>query len=164
MQIHATCCALGPAAHDTLPAAVLLLGASGSGKSDLALRLVDAGFVLVADDRVDLASEGGAVIASGPDALAGLIEVRGIGILRLGASVRRARVVLAASLASRETIPRLPEQTTIDLVGTRVPAIALDPELPSAVARIRLALDVVCGRAVSRCGALGDSAAQAVPS
>lgn len=138
----------------------MLLGPSGIGKSDLALRLIDAGFVLVADDRVDLAAEGGAVIASGPDALAGLIEVRGIGIIRLPDSLARARVLLAVRLAPRETIERLPEAETTALAGLAVPSIAVDPEAASAVARIRLALDVLAGRAASRCGALGDSAAR----
>src|SRR6516162_9304950 len=72
MQIHASC-----AARDG--AGVLLLGPPGSGKSDLALRLLDCGFMLVADDRVEV--EGG--VARPPPALAGLLEVRGLGILRL---------------------------------------------------------------------------------
>src|SRR5690606_32729552 len=70
--IHATCVALG----DT---GILLRGRSGSGKSDLALRLIDGGALLVADDRVALSLEGGRVIARPPAALAGYLEVRGVG-------------------------------------------------------------------------------------
>lgn len=149
MQVHGSCCAWQGLA-------VLLRGAPGSGKSDLALRLVDAGFSLVADDRVDLAVADGAVTASAPPALAGLIEVRGIGVVEVGPSVS-ARLGLLADLAPGGEGERLPEPRCEDLLGIAVPAIRLDPAAASAVARVRLALDVLAGRAASRCGALGDS-------
>jgi HPr kinase/phosphorylase len=66
MQIHATCCARDDARG---PVGVLLLGPPGSGKSDLALRLIDAGFTLVADDRVDIAGTAEGAFASAPAAL-----------------------------------------------------------------------------------------------
>ena len=72
MQLHATCLARDDEG-------LLLLGSAGAGKSDLALRLLDHGFLLVADDRVDI--EAGR--ARAPAALAGLLEVRGLGIFRL---------------------------------------------------------------------------------
>lgn len=149
MQVHGSCCAW----HGL---AVLLRGAPGSGKSDLALRLVDAGFTLVADDRVDLAVTDGGITASAPPALAGLIEVRGIGVFDLGSSVS-APLGLVADLAPGGETERLPEPARQELLGVAVPAIRLDPAAPSAVARVRLALDVVAGRAASRCGALGDA-------
>lgn len=154
MQIHATCCAFpdGPAAH-----AVLLRGPPGSGKSDLALRLIDTGFVLVADDRVDLTAEGGRVIASGPEALAGLIELRGIGILRLPHRFARCPVALVVDFADVATQERMPQPQHCDIAGVALPMIAIDPATPSAAARIRIALAVVTGQAGSRCGALGDS-------
>ncbi|WP_040850329.1 HPr kinase/phosphorylase, partial [Nitrospirillum viridazoti] len=76
IRVHATCVSVGGAG-------VLLRGASGSGKSDLALRLVDAGALLVADDQVALAADPTATLltATAPERLAGLIEVRGLGIL-----------------------------------------------------------------------------------
>lgn len=148
MQVHASCCAWNGLG-------VLLRGTPGSGKSDLALRLVDAGFQLVADDRVELVAADGAVTASAPPALAGLIEIRGLGILDLGAAVA-ARLGLLADLAPAATIDRLPEPATEDLLGVRLPVIRLDPTAPSAVARLRAALAVLEGRAASRCGALGD--------
>jgi serine kinase of HPr protein (carbohydrate metabolism regulator) len=150
MQVHASCCAWSGLA-------VLLRGIPGSGKSDLALRLVDAGFQLVADDRVDLAVEDGAVTASAPAALAGLIEVRGLGILDLG-SPGAARLGLLADLAPAATIERMPEPATEDVLGVRLPVIRIDPAAASAVARVRAALAVLQGRASSRCGALGDHA------
>ncbi|WP_439579379.1 HPr kinase/phosphorylase [Elioraea sp.] len=148
MQVHASCCAWSGLA-------VLLRGTPGSGKSDLALRLVDAGFQLVADDRVDLAAGNGAVIASPPTALAGLIEVRGLGILDLRVHVA-ARLGLLADLAPAGAIERLPEPATEDLLGVPLPVIRIDPAAASAVARVRAALAVLDGRTASRCGALGD--------
>ncbi|GBQ27073.1 HPr kinase/phosphorylase [Gluconacetobacter sacchari] len=133
VQVHASC-----AARDGR--GVLLLGPSGIGKSDLLLRLVDAGYDLVADDRVDLAGDQ----ASAPPALAGLIEVRGLGIARLP-FVAAARAVLVARLVRPEDRPdRLPVPAHDPLTG--LPEIRLDPALPSAVARVNLALDALAGR------------------
>jgi serine kinase of HPr protein (carbohydrate metabolism regulator) len=159
MQIHATCCALDAGKG---PAGVLLLGPPGSGKSDLALRLIDAGFSLVADDRVEIDGAGPAPVASAPAALAGLIEVRGIGILRLPRPLAHAPVALAISLSPGGAQERLPERMTTALAGHAVPTITLDAAAASAVARVRLALSVIAGGAESRCGALGDAADAAV--
>jgi serine kinase of HPr protein (carbohydrate metabolism regulator) len=155
MQVHASCCAWGGLA-------VLLRGTPGSGKSDLALRLVDAGFRLVADDRVDLAAENGTVTASAPPALAGLIEVRSLGILQLD-SHGAARLGLLADLAPAAAIERMPEPATEEVLGVPLPVIRIDPSAASAVARVRAALAVLQGRAVSRCGALGDHPADPAP-
>jgi HPr kinase/phosphorylase len=130
MQMHASC-----AARDG--AGVLLTGPAGSGKSDLLLRLLDRGFVLVADDWVDI-EEG---VASPPATLAGMLEVRGIGIMRLP-YLARARLALAVDLAARPS--RLPAPTRHPLLG--VPVIALDPFGASAAQRVALALDCVQGR------------------
>ncbi|MFQ3621988.1 MAG: HPr kinase/phosphatase C-terminal domain-containing protein [Acetobacteraceae bacterium] len=153
MQVHGSCCA-----WDGL--AVLLRGEPGSGKSDLALRLVDSGFVLVADDRVELALEGGRLVAAAPAALAGLIEVRGIGILEVRTRAR-APLALLADLSPAGEAERLPEPSSERLLGIEIPRVRLAPQSPSAVARLRVALDVLAGRAASRCGALGDRPADA---
>jgi HPr kinase/phosphorylase len=155
MQVHASCCAWSGLA-------VLLRGTPGSGKSDLALRLVDAGFQLVADDRVDLAVKHGAVTASAPATLAGLIEVRGLGILDFG-SPSTVPLGLLADLAPAATIERMPEPATEAVLGVPLPVIRIDPTAPSAVARVRAALAVLQGRAASRCGALGDRAPEPAP-
>ncbi|MFZ9450406.1 MAG: HPr kinase/phosphorylase [Alphaproteobacteria bacterium] len=76
IQVHATCVAIDGAG-------ILLRGPSGAGKSDLALRLVDGGAALVADDRVDLRRRGTCLVASPPAPLRGLVEARGVGILRV---------------------------------------------------------------------------------
>jgi HPr kinase/phosphorylase len=120
-----------------------LCGGSGSGKSDLALRLIAAGARLVADDRVDLqlanASGTGSVVwAKAPAALAGLLEVRGIGIVRTPA-VKRARLGLIVEFASARAIERLPQARTRALLGVEFPLLALDPFAVSAVAKLGLA-------------------------
>jgi len=86
VNIHATALRLGKAgALFGAPKGmgVLLLGRSGAGKSDLALRLMALGAELVADDRCDLVVARGRLMAKSPAAIAGLLEVRGVGILRV---------------------------------------------------------------------------------
>ncbi len=143
----AECLAVGPA--QTLHAScvardgagVLLLGRPGAGKSDLALRLLARGFDLVADDRVMVADGR----AAPPPALAGLLEVRGLGIVRRPyvAPVRLALVVRLGANAAR-----LP-----DALAPGLPAIALDPAAASAPERVALALDCALGRAAQLVGA-----------
>src|SRR5437588_6947724 len=87
--------------------AVLLRGASGSGKSDLALRLIDAGARLIADDQSELRRQGEAIIVRAPAAIAGLIEVRGVGILRVD-TIAEAPLALVAYLTAPKLIERLP--------------------------------------------------------
>ena len=119
--------------------AVLLRGASGSGKSDLALRLIDAGARLVADDQSELCRQGDSVIVRAPAAIAGLIEVRGIGIMRLDA-LAEAPVVLVVDLLPSEKIERLPVPHSETILGLTLPLIRIAPFDASAVAKLRLAL------------------------
>ena len=131
-QIHATCV-------DVEGVGVLFLGAPGNGKSDLALRLIDGGARLVADDRVDLTLEDGCVIASAPPKLAGRIEVRGIGILEIKA-LKKSPVGLAVDLVHPDHVERVPEPATIDLLGVLVALVRLAPFEASAPAKVRAAL------------------------
>lgn len=117
--------------------AVLLLGPSGSGKSDLALRLIDRGATLIADDRVALAMDDGMLLASPPPAIAGLIEVRGVGIVPEG-HVAGVPVALLVDLASPPE--RMPEVTTRDVFGHALPVVALDPRELSAPLKVERAL------------------------
>ena len=119
--------------------AVLLRGASGSGKSDLALRLIDAGARLVADDQSELFRRGNSVIVRAPATIAGLIEVRGIGIFRLDA-LAEAPVALLVDLVPAENLERLPARQSETILGLALRRIALAPFEASAPAKLRLAL------------------------
>jgi serine kinase of HPr protein (carbohydrate metabolism regulator) len=134
-NIHASCIAIGR--HG-----VLLLGKSGSGKSDLALRLIDQGAVLVADDRTILYVNKGLLHARAPASIKGLLEVRGVGIVKLQFRAN-IRVSLAVRLG-RETA-RLPAPRSYDppqplSPKSQVPEILLNGRLASAPAKIRTAL------------------------
>ena len=141
MQIHGSCGARGGAG-------VLLIGPPGAGKSDLLLRLLDRGFVLVADDRVEI--EGG--VARPPPALAGLLEIRGLGILRLP-FLGRAKLALVARLVAEA--PRLPEPRVREF---GVPELLVDPRPASAALLLDRALDVATARVASLAGAFGSPA------
>lgn len=119
--------------------AVLLRGPPGAGKSDLALRLIDGGARLVADDQAELYRAADHVLISAPGVIAGLIEVRGIGILRLDA-VNAAPLALLVDLVPPLHVERLPESRCEDVLGLAVPLIALAAFEASAAAKLRLAL------------------------
>jgi serine kinase of HPr protein (carbohydrate metabolism regulator) len=116
---------------------VLIEGPAGAGKSDLALRALTCGFSLAADDRVILWTCGARLFGRAPDALAGLIEVRGLQVVRVPA-LPLAEVALVARCGPAE---RIPDAETADLLGVRVPLIRLDPREPSAAAKLSRALD-----------------------
>jgi HPr kinase/phosphorylase len=135
IQIHATCVALPEGG-------VLLRGESGAGKSDLALRLIDGGARLVADDRTVLLRDGDRLIARAPETIAGLIEARGIGILRLPPDRLASDVAvrLIVDLVDPALIERLPVAGTDVLLGVSLQRVALAPFEASTPAKIRLAL------------------------
>lgn len=137
--VHATCVALR---QGRTWRAVLLRGPAGAGKSDLALRLIDSGARLVADDQTELSRQGKTVIATAPARIAGLIEARGIGIVKLGRNqlVARAPLALVVDLAHPERIERLPEPARENVLGVDLPVVALAPFEASASAKLRLAL------------------------
>ncbi len=147
LLVHATCVALRPPRTTYIEGwrAVLLRGPSGAGKSDLALRLIEAGGRLVADDQTQIARYGKALIASAPAALAGLMEVRGVGIVKLSVHqlLSRAPLSLLVDLVVPDRIERLPEAAEEMLLGVGLPVLALAPFEASAAAKLRLALDRV---------------------
>lgn len=130
--VHATSVEIGGSA-------VLLRGPSGCGKSDLALRLMDGGARLVADDQTAIAAEDGQLFASVPGSIAGLIEVRGLGILRVP---YRGRVPLAlvVDLVPAAQVERLPEPSSAAFLGLALPRLALAAFEASAPAKVRLAV------------------------
>lgn len=123
---------------------MLLIGPSGSGKSDLLLRLLDRGFSLVADDQVEIVDG----IARPPAALAGMLEVRGLGIVRL-AHVAQSRLALVVALDA--PVARLPEPERHPIFG--LPVIAVEGRHASAPAIVELALDLALGRVAQVAGA-----------
>jgi HPr kinase/phosphorylase len=137
LNLHATCIAFDGGG-------VLLTGASGSGKSDLALRALEAGASLVADDRVVLTRADGRLIAEPPPQLAGLIEVRGLGILRWP-HLPRAELRLIVALVPPDQVPRLPGEGVADHLGVVLPRLLLSPFEASAVAKLRLATRLAAG-------------------
>ncbi|MDX1711053.1 MAG: HPr kinase/phosphatase C-terminal domain-containing protein, partial [Rhodovibrionaceae bacterium] len=103
-------------------AGLLLRGASGAGKSDLALRLIEAGGRLVADDQVAAALDDGRPRGRAPEALEGLMEVRGIGIVPVS---RRAEapIDIVVELVPAERIERIPESLTTVILGADIPLV-----------------------------------------
>lgn len=140
-RVHATAIAIGSFA-------VLIRGPSGSGKSDLALRclslpasaLLPEQPHLVADDQVLLSQHGGALKAEAPDTTRGLIEVRGLGILKVPQS-GPATVRLVADLVHPSEIERMPEdREPVTLCGVAVPHFRIAPFEHSAPIKLLLAL------------------------
>lgn len=117
----------------------LLLGASGAGKSDLALRCLDDGFVLVADDRVGLWASGDGLYGAAPDSLAGLLEARALGILHLPHRPW-ARIRLAVDCVRGEEVERMPDFQAFEALNRRVPKLSLAWQEASAPAKLRRAL------------------------
>jgi len=116
---------------------VLVEGPAGAGKSDVALRALDQGFSLVADDRVILWTSGGRLFGRAPDALFGLLEVRGLQVVAVPA-LPLAEVALVARCGTPE---RIPQVEFVELLGISVPLIVLDPREASAAAKLSRALD-----------------------
>ena len=119
---------------------VLVQGPSGSGKSDLALRSLDTGFRLVADDRTCVWSSGGRPYGRAPDPLSGLMEVRGVDVVRAPV-LAFCRIDLAVSAADPGSSPdRLPDPGVLEVAGAATPHLVLRLTDASAPHRLREAL------------------------
>ena len=130
--IHASCVTIGGRG-------VLLAGPSGSGKSDLALRLIDRGAQLISDDYSLLQRAGAALVARAPANIAGRIEVRGIGIVPVAHQAEAPVALLVELDREVERMPADPPPRRA-LAGFAVPVVALDPFEPSAAIKVELAL------------------------
>jgi HPr kinase/phosphorylase len=140
--LHGTCVSVGGEG-------VLILGEPGSGKSSLALRLIDepgygvSGVLqrseLVADDQVIVTRDQDRLLASAPATLHGKLEIRGLGIIDLVTSPSVA-LVLIVKLQNHSVIERLPDIATFDILGMALPLVEIDAKMASAPARIRAAL------------------------
>lgn len=128
--VHATCVAIQGRG-------VLLAGASGCGKSDLALRLIDRGAELVSDDYAVVRPVEGRLYAAAPKTIAGRIEVRGVGLLDLPA---RAAAPLCLFVDLEAEPERLPEPATTIVAGLALPSVALAALEASAPIKLEQAL------------------------
>lgn len=127
---------------DGAPAAVFIRGASGSGKSDLAFRLMAEGAMLISDDQVDLERRQDKIYAGAVEAIRGLVEVRGVGLLRYPVA-DPSPLRLVVDLVAREDVPRLPEWQETEILGLRLPLLRLHAFETSAAHKLRAAMTVV---------------------
>ncbi len=128
--IHATCIAIGDRG-------ILLCGPSGSGKSDLAIRLIDRGAMLVSDDYTRLAVADSLLTGSAPSTIAGQIELRGVGIVE---RPFRAEAPIALAVELGQPPERMPEPATRIWLGQSIPVVALNGLEPSAPIKVEAAL------------------------
>lgn len=123
---------------------VLFIGPSGSGKSDLAIRLIERGARLISDDLVELRQDGQSVAADFPVAapahLRGKIELRGVGIVSVPNTINQVPLCMVVRAAASGEIERLPEELTIQVGNVAIPIINLSLLEASAPAKVRLAL------------------------
>ena len=132
INIHASCVAIEQKA-------VLILGDSGSGKSDLTLRLIEqCNAQLVADDRVDIIAKDGYLVASCPQNIKGLLEIRGIGLVNYP-YCDSAKIALVVCLTGKQ-LERLPQKSFYNLENFTIPQIAINPFENSAPFKIVAAL------------------------
>lgn len=124
--------------EDFAPSAVLLRGISGSGKSDLSFRLIEAGGRLICDDQVKLEIRHEKIItADSVESIRGLMEVRGIGLLKFPAAPPT-QLRLVVDLVLQEEVPRMPEWETEDILGIPVVLLklcAFDASTPLKIAK-----------------------------
>jgi len=144
LLVHATAVAIEGGA-------ILLRGPPGAGKSDLALRLIEDGARLIADDQTLLRRAGNHVLVRAPAAVAGLIEVRGVGILRVD-YLDEAPLALVVDLVPSTEVERSPDDRFEVVLGLPIRMIALAPFEASAVAKLRLARRALPHAAVYRLG------------
>jgi len=129
-RLHATAVAIGGVA-------VLIEGPSGSGKSDLALRLIDRGAVLISDDQTLLIRAGPRLLARPPQTIAGKLEIRGVGILSMPYV---ADIPVAMLVRLQDQVQRMPDRRIRRIAGIDVPEVAIEPFHSSAPIKIELAL------------------------
>ena len=137
LQIHATCINLEGLG-------LLLRGPSGSGKSDLALRMMENNSQLIADDRVDLTLEDGVLIARAPSCRRGLLEVRGVGVIEVPYS-NSIQILGIINLVENNKIQRMPVPRMEFLLGVKIPSYQLDPWEASTATKVKILRGLISG-------------------
>ena len=132
--VHASTVAIGGKA-------VLIGGPSGSGKSDLALRLIDRGAVLISDDYTIVRRTDAGLVANAPATIAGKIEVRGLGIVETPTAAEAPVALFVELDASPQRLPEPGETRT--LAGVATPVVALNGHESSAPIKVELALKLI---------------------
>ena len=127
----ASCIAIGDVA-------LAIEGAPGSGKSSLALALIDRGAVLIGDDAVRLTRGGDHLLASPPPNIEGLLEVRGVGLFEMPLSAPRPLALVLSLGAEGERLPEAAQSR--EILGVRVPCLAFDPGSIAPAPRAEMAL------------------------
>ncbi len=127
---------------------VLLRGPSGCGKSDLALRLISDGASLIADDYTEIEARDNRLIGWAPAAIRGMLEVRGLGILRID-PLDDVELSAVIDLVQADEAPRMPEPAHIRILGVALPLFKLVSFEPSAPAKVRLAVRLATGSIIS---------------
>jgi len=145
MRLHATCVSLDGEG-------LLLLGVPGSGKSSLALRLMERGWSLVADDQVEIMALADGLGAAPPEGLAGRFEVRGLGLFE-GLAHGPARLAVVARLRPAGTIARLPEPSRWHAHGRELPEFPLDAADVAAPDKAAWAMRAAMGTLTQTAGA-----------
>ena len=127
-NIYATCINLNSKG-------VLILGPSGSGKSDLALRLMTLfSAKLVSDDRTEVQNDNGCLEANAPEILKGLLEVRGVGVIK-AEYLEKTKIDVVLKLTS-EKIERMPECKEYEIEGVKLPLFYINPFEVSAPSKV----------------------------
>jgi serine kinase of HPr protein (carbohydrate metabolism regulator) len=129
--LHASCVAKDGCA-------ILISGRSGSGKSDLALRLIDRGANLVSDDYTIVRRVGGKLLASAPENIRGKLEIRGLGILEFRHDSDIPVCLMVELAADVERLPEMPG--SVALAGVQVPSVRLSSLEASAPVKVEVAL------------------------
>lgn len=139
--LHGSAVLLNSHAHP--PAVVFLRGLSGAGKSDLSFRLIEKGARLICDDQVSFIRRADKIMASFVEAIRGLLEVRGVGLMRYSCEEKPHPLRLVIDLVRREEVPRLPEWKKFELFGLSVPLISLHAFDVSAAEKVMKAMEIV---------------------
>jgi len=132
-SLHATCVAIQNKA-------VLISGKPGSGKSSLALHLIDRGAVLISDDQTFLVEEKGHLIAKAPSTFKGILEVRGVGLCSFPYE-ERAPFGLWVEICEEKVLERLPMPAFVEYYGIKLPLLKLLKDDPLAAIKVELKLD-----------------------